>query len=198
MSNIRNPKQKRAIEKKEKVLQAGFELFCNKGYYRTNTIEIAKRAGISTGALYNYYKDKQSIYIAAFENFLSNKFAILYERLEIGREPFELSKFVDVWVAFFIELYQDSSGAIAQLSYMMSDEPAISEHFSHFEDEYMKKIYDILMAHGIHTDHLIERIFVAYILSDALGQVKTSFSYDSIDLSVLEKLLKEMMIQSLS
>lgn len=41
-SEIREPIQKRSIEKKEKIIQAGFELICEKGYYNTNTAEIAK------------------------------------------------------------------------------------------------------------------------------------------------------------
>ena len=48
-NEIREPIQKRSIEKKEKIIQAGFELICDKGYYNTNTAEIAKSAGVSTG-----------------------------------------------------------------------------------------------------------------------------------------------------
>ena len=32
-SEIREPVQKRSIEKKEKIICAGFELICEKGYY---------------------------------------------------------------------------------------------------------------------------------------------------------------------
>ena len=39
---IRKPIQKRSIEKKEKIIESGFELICEKGYYNTNTAEIAK------------------------------------------------------------------------------------------------------------------------------------------------------------
>ena len=46
-NNIREPKQKRAVEKKEKILEAGFELICLNGYYNTNTAEIAKKANVS-------------------------------------------------------------------------------------------------------------------------------------------------------
>lgn len=40
MTDTRVPVQKRSKEKKQKILNAGFELFCEKGYYKTNTIEI--------------------------------------------------------------------------------------------------------------------------------------------------------------
>ncbi len=43
-SNIRVPQQERSIEKKNKIIQAGYQLFSEVGYYGTNTAEIAKRA----------------------------------------------------------------------------------------------------------------------------------------------------------
>ena len=49
INEIREPIQKRSIEKKEKIIKAGFELICEKGYYNTNTAEIAKAAGIELG-----------------------------------------------------------------------------------------------------------------------------------------------------
>ena len=48
---IREPIQKRSIQKKESIISKGFELICQKGYYNTNTAEIAKAAGVSTGIL---------------------------------------------------------------------------------------------------------------------------------------------------
>ena len=42
-------------------LHTGHILFCEKGYYRTNTAEIAKAAGVSTGIVYSYFHDKKDI-----------------------------------------------------------------------------------------------------------------------------------------
>ena len=36
-NEIRIPKQKRSIEKKDAIIVASYELFCEKGYYKTNT-----------------------------------------------------------------------------------------------------------------------------------------------------------------
>lgn len=58
---IRNPKQSRSINMKEKILETALKLFCEKGYYKTTTNEIAKTAGVSIGSLYSYFKDKDTI-----------------------------------------------------------------------------------------------------------------------------------------
>ena len=62
MPDVRNPQQTRSIEKKNKIIKAGFELFCEQGYYATTTTHICHRAGISTGALYSYFKNKKDIF----------------------------------------------------------------------------------------------------------------------------------------
>ena len=47
-NEIREPIQKRSIETKDKIIEAGFELICNDGFYNTNTSKIAKKAGEET------------------------------------------------------------------------------------------------------------------------------------------------------
>ena len=49
---IRIPKQKRSIAKRDAIIAAGYTLFCEKGYYKTNTAEIAKVANVSTGIIF--------------------------------------------------------------------------------------------------------------------------------------------------
>jgi AcrR family transcriptional regulator len=61
---IKKKIQKRTLESRDKLLKAAYELFVEKGYYNTNTKEIVKKAGISVGNFYNYYKDKADIYLA--------------------------------------------------------------------------------------------------------------------------------------
>ena len=68
-NDVVNPKQQRSIEKRKKILEAGFKLFKQKGYYKTNTAEIAKEAGVSTGIVYRYFTDKKAIFIESMEQF---------------------------------------------------------------------------------------------------------------------------------
>ena len=77
MAKTRIPTQKRSIEKREKILKAGFELFCKNGYYKANTAKIAKCAGVSTGALYSYFADNERFLSRHFTNTLI-RFHLLY------------------------------------------------------------------------------------------------------------------------
>ena len=62
--------QARSIKSREKIKKAALQLFSHKGYYNTNTKEIAKAAGISVGSFYNYYKDKGEIYCALSTDYI--------------------------------------------------------------------------------------------------------------------------------
>ena len=42
MSNIREPIKKSSIEKKNKIIEKGFELMCEQGYHNLNCADIAK------------------------------------------------------------------------------------------------------------------------------------------------------------
>lgn len=48
-------------EKREAVADAAFELFLKEGFHRTTTRAIARRAGVSAGAPFTYFRDKEDI-----------------------------------------------------------------------------------------------------------------------------------------
>lgn len=66
----RRPEQFEELREKsrKKIISAALELFANKGYGSSSIDNIAKKAGISKGLIYNYYKDKKSILLAIYED----------------------------------------------------------------------------------------------------------------------------------
>lgn len=68
----RVPKQARARERYMKVLASASNLFIEKGYEATTTNEIASRAGISIGSLYQYFNNKESIVEAMMDHYVTS------------------------------------------------------------------------------------------------------------------------------
>lgn len=52
---------------RERVLEAGLELFGERGYHATSIAEIGERAGISKSVLYHYFASKAKLYEAVVE-----------------------------------------------------------------------------------------------------------------------------------
>src|SRR2546427_11503068 len=48
-------------QKREAVAEAAFESFLKEGFHRPTTRDIARRAGVSAGATFTYFKDKEDI-----------------------------------------------------------------------------------------------------------------------------------------
>lgn len=62
MTGIREKKKKRT---NEDILVAAQKLFIEKGFDNTSIEEIASCAGVGTGTIYNYYKNKADIFVEA-------------------------------------------------------------------------------------------------------------------------------------
>ena len=60
----REPQQKRAFETVQAILQAAGQLLVEQGFAKTTTNAIAARAGVSIGSLYQYFRNKDEVYVA--------------------------------------------------------------------------------------------------------------------------------------
>lgn len=69
----RQPKQSRSQETWNAILDAAAELFAAQGYEQTTTHQIAGRAGVSVGALYRYFADKQAVLKELFHRDVSQR-----------------------------------------------------------------------------------------------------------------------------
>lgn len=52
-----------ALDKKQVLKTAAYDLFSKKGYKATGISEIAKQAGVAVGSFYNYYESKEAIFL---------------------------------------------------------------------------------------------------------------------------------------
>jgi AcrR family transcriptional regulator len=65
--NVKRSKAEQSELTQGALLQAARELFTAKGYADTATEEIVQRAGVTRGALYHHFRDKEELFQAVFE-----------------------------------------------------------------------------------------------------------------------------------
>ncbi len=70
----RVPKQKRSIDKKNRIMDAAMALFAQKGIHRTNSKEIAAEAGVAIGSFYSYFPDKHKLLTEVLDSYLCDHF----------------------------------------------------------------------------------------------------------------------------
>ena len=160
-SEIREPIQKRSIEKKEKIIHSGFELICEKGYYNTNTAEIAKLAGVSTGIVYQYFKDKHDILIEGIKIYADN---IFYPMITISEENFDKNNFDKIlrnMITKFIENHKLSQSAHEEITAMTHSDKEIANFFHSHEMKMTNTIVNLLIQNEFTSTNLPEKVHIS-------------------------------------
>ena len=167
-NEIREPIQKRSIEKKDKIIKAGFDLICEKGYYNTNTAEIAKAAGVSTGIVYSYFKDKHDILIEGIKLYANDIFypMINFENTKLDKD--NLKQTFYNMINSFIENHKLSQTAHEEIMAMVHTDKEIAETYHNYEIEITNKFAEILSQNGFDSEALHEKVHIALGLIDNL------------------------------
>ena len=91
---VKSPRRPRGLRQRNKdaklarIRRAARELFARKGFERTTTREIARRAGVGAGTLFLYARDKRTLLLRLFKEDLEKAteegFASVPPRLTLG------------------------------------------------------------------------------------------------------------------
>lgn len=167
-SDIREPIQKRSIEKKERIIKAGFELICEEGYYNTNTAKIAKKANVSTGIVYQYFNDKHDIFVAGLEKYADD---IFYPLKNVTIKNFDKKDFPEYLrkvIKKYIENHKLSKDTHEEIMAMIHSDNDIAYYYYKREMDMTYKIIDVLKDNGFNCDSLLEKVHIAIGIVDNL------------------------------
>jgi len=77
MPKTEEQNQKILDKRKEEILEAALEEFSQKGFSGTKILDIVRRAEISQGLLYHYYKSKEELYLAVIEKSIDSSIILV-------------------------------------------------------------------------------------------------------------------------
>ena len=106
------PIQKRALERRAKILEVTADLLEEVGQDDLTTILVAKRAEMSVGTLYHYFPNKYAILYALAEQWLGEIDKVLRELEGERIESLSLKKFVDKTVERMLLAYTNQRGLL--------------------------------------------------------------------------------------
>jgi AcrR family transcriptional regulator len=128
-------------EREERILDAAAAIFAEKGYHRATIRDIATRADVADGTIYNYYESKFDLLIA-----------ILSRIAELEQLPAELMGGLQGDVrGFFVTAFQDRMDRIEQGEEML--QAVLPQVFVHpelrerFYRQYVQRIAALLEAY---------------------------------------------------
>lgn len=86
---MRQPKwQRRAEDRPREICTAALEVFSEKGFAAAKLDEIARRAGVSKGTLYLYFKDKEDLFRAVVRDTVAPNIDMVRAMVEGSDLPF--------------------------------------------------------------------------------------------------------------
>lgn len=90
--------RRRKEDRPQEITEAALLAFAEKGYDATRVDEVAKRAGVSKGLLYLYFKTKEDLFKAVIRSFVVPKIddlAAIIDASELSSEEFLRGPFLD-------------------------------------------------------------------------------------------------------
>ena len=91
--------QRRKDERPAEITEAALAAFAENGYAATRVDDVAKRAGVSKGLLYLYFKTKEELFKAVIRSFVAPKvqeLSVIVDESELSAEEFIRGPFLSM------------------------------------------------------------------------------------------------------
>lgn len=166
--------QKRTVESRKKLVDAANTLFINKGFYNTNTKEIAHHAGVSIGNFYNYFQDKGDIYRSLLEEYSEESCRVmqsLIDQLSVLTSRSAYSEFLLTHLLPLLDRAEDSNKFFEDSAAIAKENSQIQTVISETEDRLIAIIE--LFVRSRYRDQQVNCYITArmiYIITDQVAK----------------------------
>lgn len=199
MATTRIPTQKRSIETRDKIIDKGFMLMCQNGYYKTNTPEIAKYAGVSTGIIYQYFQDKKEIFTEGVKKYANDIMFPVFSLIdEEEKLPKDLYTFFQKVITTNKKQHSASIRAHQEISAMEHLDPDIELIFKSEEIAFSNKLYQLFKNNGYDTPDLQERMHLIVNLIDNLAHEECYHKHPSLDYTKMDDIVIKTILDILN
>lgn len=197
-NEIREPIQKRSIETKDKIIEAGFELICNDGFYNTNTSKIAKKAGVSTGIIYQYFKDKRDIFLSGLDKYADDIFYPMLNMPNISFSKDDLPNIMKNMIKRYISNHKLSAIAHEEITAMTHSDKDVAYYFHKKEMEMTNKISNILIENNFKITNINEKVHIVIGLIDNLCHEIVYHKHKELDYDVMTEVVVNEIVNILT
>ncbi|MCR4955729.1 MAG: TetR/AcrR family transcriptional regulator [Lachnospiraceae bacterium] len=133
--------QQRAIETKEKLMNAALELYLERDYHTITVDEVAKKAELSTGIAYRYFKNKKELLLASLE------YAVEDILNQADTQDVDFLKFVSTYdlanylLTWYVSTYRDNHEVYEIIEGLKRGDEEIRELYDKLEERTVERIF---------------------------------------------------------
>lgn len=183
---IRQPVQRRSIDKKERIIKAAYELFSTDGYYSTVTSDIARAAGVSTGIVYGYFKDKRDILFYVIKIYIKEIASPIMEYISSLSAPVSIENIMREVVELTEKMHKQNANLHNILHSLAFTESDINEEFLRLEDHITISASKKLRELECNAEHLEEKVHLAMNLIQSYAHESIYDKHDYIDYTAMK------------
>lgn len=190
MAETRIPTQKRSIEKRNKIIENGFKLMCEKGYFNVSTPDIAEASSVSTGIIYQYFNDKKDIFIEGIKNYSNSIMFPMYEILENENQTIDLNNFkktLNDLIDAFIKNHTISKRAHEELMAMSHLNEDIGKIFKETEVLVTDKLVKLFENNNIKLNNPREKLHLATGLIENFCHETVYHKHEEINYDIMKQ-----------
>jgi AcrR family transcriptional regulator len=197
-AKTREPKQQRAIEKKERIVQAAFKIICEKGYYKTNITSIAKEAGVAPGTLYSYFEDKKDIYLDMYAMYFNEIAAPMFKILGELKPPVSIKGIVDSAMDTIAQCHSTSKRLHDEITTMIYIDKDVGALHKKVNMDAVSALSELMSACGVNTPNLREKIYIALELVESYAHKVVYNELEELDFSNVRNTIVNVILSMLT
>lgn len=186
MGEIREPIKKNSIAKKNKIIADGFKLICKKGYHNVSCVDIAKYCRVSTGIIYQYFKDKRDIFIEGVQIY-SDK--IMFPLINIIKDQninkSNLENLITKMIQETIKQNTITKKAHQELISMSCLDEEVANIFQKKELELSHQFLNILKSKEFSSQNLHEKVHLSINLINNLSYEIVYHQHECINYDIM-------------
>lgn len=194
---IRTPQQQRSIEKMNKIIEAGYQLFCEKGYHNTNTVEIAKLAGVSTGIVYSYFNDKKDIFMYVIEEYENSVAAPVYDIIRAVQKPVDLDQVIRKIIITLTDSHTLVKSVHEEMQALAHTDKEIGELFCEFQSNLAHRLVELLEQYDIHPANAYEKAHLIIDIVENLTHEIVYHQHEYLNYGVMTDVAVKVIIEML-
>lgn len=145
------PQEERKAETKKKLVESAMALFSEKGYYETNSKEIAENAGLAVGSFYRHFTDKKDILKHVFTTYAENAFSASdFEDHRNDQDNPELARqeAIRTLVNSAFEQHRFTPAFYRQVTTLSETDSEIGQVFSEYKECMLTRIQSFLTTYA--------------------------------------------------
>lgn len=130
-SSARKPRQSRGIETREKIIQAGEQLFAQHGFHGVLADDIAKAAGVAVGSFYAYFKDKRELFLLILDRAMAKSTTAVstWSSSDLSSKHFDAEAFIRNTIELLVAAHTTSSVIFREAAQLAFYDEAIRTRF---------------------------------------------------------------------